>query len=499
MRQLLLLLISIALSACGGGGEGRKEYIPDPDVKYQWYLHGDTSDASIININLPQDQIYTGSGVLVAIVDNGVDLDQEDLAENISYGNFSYLPQEYGFSNSDHGTSVAGIIAGIEGNGIGGRGIAPGAKIISFNAMRVPSTANIADALRRDISRVSISNNSWGDFNGWGEPLHLKADIESSLIDGTTNGRNGLGIVYVFSAGNGALIDSNGIPFDNVNYSGLVNNKYTLPICAVDQFGNKANYSETGATLLVCAPSKGLNQDYGIFTTDVTGELGYNSQSKSNDFIDKNYTTLFGGTSAAAPMVSGIVALLLESNPGLSWRDVRFILAKSARKIDPSHLGWSKNSAGFNINHSYGFGLVDASAAIDLAKSWKNLPTPVTISHEIIVNQAIPDNSNDGLESSISIDNDIKSEFVDIFFNAPDHEKVGDLEIVLISPAGTKSVLSELHNQTLGIFRYADWRFGSLRHLGESAKGVWKLQVKDKRAGNFGTWTSWKMSIHGYQ
>ena len=342
---------------------------------------------------------------------------------------------------------MAGIIAGIEGNGLGGIGIAPQVKIISFNAMRAPSTANIADALKRDLGQVSISNNSWGDFNSWGEPLALKSDIENSLQEGTTKGRNGKGIVYIFSAGNGASIDNNGIPSDNVNYSGLVNNYYTLPICAVDSTGKKTVYSETGATLVVCAPSKGTDPNYGIFTTDVTKDLGYNSTLKTSDFQDKNYTKLFGGTSAAAPMVSGVTALLLEANPNLTWRDVRYIYAKTARKNDAAHPDWTKNAANFNINHNYGFGLIDASAAIKEAIYWSNLPESITIEKETFVNLQIPDNDSIGLESSILINDIAKVEFVDIYLNAPNHPKVGDLVVTLVSPSGTKSILSELHNQ----------------------------------------------------
>jgi len=364
--------------------------------------------------------------------------------------------------------------------------------------MKVPATKNIADALIRGISKVDISNNSWGDFNGWGEPLHLKTEIENSLKVGTETGRSGKGIVYIFSAGNGALIDSNGIPFDNVNYSGLVNNKYTLPICAVDNTGTKASYSETGATLLVCAPSKGAVKDFGIVTTDVSGNYGYNNKDKSTDYSNKNYTKFFGGTSAAAPMVTGVVALLLEANTDLSWRDVRKILAESARKNDAMNADWLKNGAGLWVNHNYGFGLVDAKKAVDLALNWKNLPPGRSIALVKNVGITIPDNEINGIVSTINVTDDMNVEFVDIYFDAPDHPKVGDLEIILTSPSGTKSILSELHNQTLGVFRYNNWRFGSIRHLGESARGDWKLIVNDRRKDSIGTFVKWKLEVHGY-
>lgn len=489
-----LFLIALLLSGCGGGGDG---YVVDPLENEQWYLRQSTTVYNS-NINLPNDFSYKGRGVTIAIVDNGIDVEHEDLRDNVGYGNYSYLPSDYNFSEADHGTSVAGIIAAVEGNGLGGRGIAPKATIISFNAMRVPATRNIADALIRRLDFIDISNNSWGDFNGWGEPLHLKSEIENSLKTGTTTGRSGKGVVYIFSAGNGALIDSNGIPFDNVNYSGLVNNRYTLPICAVDNSGIKTSYSENGATLLICAPSKGSVKDYGIVTTDVTGDFGYNNKDKSNDYANKSYTKIFGGTSAAAPMVTGVVALMLEANPNLSWRDVRKILAESAKKNDPSNPDWIQNGAGYWVNHSYGFGLVDARAAVNLALQWENLPPAKSTSIEKLVDLPIPDNDSTGIVSSITIEENIKVEFVDIYFDAPSHTKVGDLEIVLTSPSGTRSVLSELHNQTLGVFRYNNWRFGSIRHLGESAKGEWKLSVKDKRQDNVGSFVKWKLEINGY-
>lgn len=482
---------SLAINACGGGDS-------DPETVKQWYLYGMENDSAVVSINLPRNGIYQGSGVLVAIVDNGLDLQHEDLVGNISWGNYSYLPEVYGFSDADHGTSVAGIIAAVSGNGVGGHGVAPAASLVVYNAMRAPATENIADALVRGLDRVSISNNSWGDFNSWGEPLQLKPQIEAALQKGTLYGRGGLGVIYVFSAGNGAAVDSSGIPSDNVNYSGLVNNKYTLPVCAVDEYGKKTVYSEMGATLLVCAPSRGSNGRFGIFTTDVTGGLGYNSDRNTDDLQNKSYTAFFGGTSAAAPMVSGVVALMLEANPGLSWRDVRYILASTARKNDSSDPGWAVNGAGFQVSHSYGFGLIDASAALKAAESWEKLPPSEDIDESKMIDVEIPDDDPAGLESTINVVQPLIVEFVDVFFDAPNHPRIGDLVVKLTSPSGTESILSELHNQVFGTFTYRNWRFGTLRHLGESAVGAWRLSVQDRRAGQTGSWKRWRVVVHGY-
>jgi subtilisin-like proprotein convertase family protein len=439
-----------------------------------------------------------GGGVLVAIVDNGIDIHHEDLEANIAKGSYNYMPPDYNFSDADHGTCCAGIIAGVEGNGIGIRGVAPEAKLIGYNALKVPSISNIADAFVRHKERVWVSSNSWGDFNSWGEPFALKSLEMAALEEGVAHGRDGRGIVYVFAAGNGASHDG-GLPTDNVNYSGLVNNRFTIPVGAVDENGTKVPYSEVGATLMVVAPSRAHADSPGIVTTDATADKGYNPNTFKADYKDTNYTRYFSGTSASTPMVSGVVALILEANPKLGWRDVREILARSASKTDPDDPDWSTNGAGLHINHKYGFGLVDACKAIGLAWDWHNLPKQKMVEIHKGINITIPDNDPNGIESSITIDANLTVEFVDIFFDAHDHASLGDLEIVLTSPSGTRSILAETHVEAFdGYFRYKNWRFGSVRHLGEKSKGVWKLKVIDRQLGNEGTLVSWGLKMYGY-
>lgn len=493
MKLLFSLLFILILIGCGeNSGSSYKE---DPLKKDQWHLDGIKD--GYIDINL-QNSFYKGRGVLVAIIDNGIDIYHEDLKDNIGIGSYSYLTEEYSFTNANHGTCCAGIIAGVEGNGKGIRGIAPQAEVIGYNALKAPSISNIADAFVRNKEKVSISNNSWGDFNSWGEPLSLRSIEEDALKDGVKYGRNGKGIIYVFSAGNGSA-DENSLPTDNVNYSGLVNNRYTIPVGAVDEFGKKTHYSEIGATLIVVAPSKGSIDGAGIVTTDVTGDKGYNPETFQNDYEDFNYTKNFSGTSASAPIVSGVVALISEANPNLSWRDVRIILAQSATKNDIEDSDWSINGANLHINHKYGFGLINTKKAIDLALNWKNVPEEKIIEKLKDVNISIPDNNDTGVSSSINIEQNISIEFIDIYFNANDHQRLGDLEITLMSPYGTKSILAEKHGEAFeGSFRYNNWRFGTMRHLNEYSEGEWKLIVKDLREDNNGTFISWGLKFYGH-
>jgi len=494
MKKKLTLIVAIIPFIYGCNSD---EYIEDPLKENQWYLNEFNKYGLVSHINLNNKE-YKGRGVVVSVVDNGLDLNHEDLVNNIGDLNYSYLSKNYDFNNSDHGTSCAGIIAGEEGNGIGITGIAPQAQIVGFNALRAPSVSNLADALIRNKGDVWVSNNSWGDFNSWGEPLRLRSLLKGALNEGTKNGRHGKGIIYIFSAGNGAA-EEYGLPTDNVNYSGLVNNRYTIPVCAVDEKAKRATYSEVGATLVVCAPSKGRREGLGITTTDVSGEEGYNPKVFPNDIENNNYTDNFSGTSASAPMVSGVAALMLEANPELGWRDVKAILAKSARIIDKEHPDWSTNGAHININHSYGFGMVDADKAIDLSQNWRNYPEEVIIKKELQVDKLIPDDETSSITEYIDIEEEMIVEFVDIYFDAPDHSRLGDLEIILTSPFGTKSVLAEQHRESFeGFFRYKNWRFGSIRHLEENSKGRWNLTIKDKSSSKSGTFKSWGLTIYGH-
>ncbi len=491
-----LIVLSFLLTGCGNSSFFEEDALSTD----QWYLNKDTDVNHSVTINLLPSE-FKGRGITISIVDDGIDINHPDLKANIGVKNHSYLSFEDGFSAfAKHGTSVGGIIAAEEGNAIGIKGIAPKARLIAFNALRLASTSNLADALIREIDLVDISNNSWGDVNGWGEPLRLKSLIAEALQRGISEGRNGKGINYVFSAGNGTDDRDNKPPIDNVNYSGLVNNRFTMPIGAVDPFGKKAFYSESGATLLVCAPSKTNYDGLGIVTTDVSGTDGYNPDIKEyiSDYEDINYTRQFGGTSATAPMVSGVIALMLEANPALSYRDVKYILALTAQKNDENDDGWSSNGAQLHVNHKYGFGVIDAHKSILLSQQWKNLGKELSIDVNVSVNQPIPDNNGIQLESVLEINESLTIEFVDIFFNAPNHERIGDLEIRVVSPFGTESILAETHQQRFDLFRYRNWRFGSIRFLGENSKGIWKIIVYDKQTGQKGNLKNWGLKIYGH-
>jgi subtilisin-like proprotein convertase family protein len=475
----------------------KSRFIPnDPLFSKEWNLRntgqfGGLSGADA-DVTPVWDQ-YQGAGVVVAVVDDGLQYTHPDLAPNYD------AADSYDFDDNDadpapntardlHGTAVAGIVGARGNNGIGVSGAAPQVSIAGIRLTDPDNTTDQqeASALSYHPNAISIYSNSWGPeddgmtLQGPG-PLTLAA-----LTDGVSNGRNGKGSIYVWASGNGLQNK------DNVNYDGYANSRYVIAATALDDSGKQAYYAEPGAPILVSAYSGGVSP--GITTTDLAGNSGYNKGAASGDYTNDYYNN-FGGTSASAPLVSGVVALMLQANPNLTWRDVKHILVDTARKNDVTDTGWTKNGAQHWVNHKYGFGAIDAAAAVNAALTWTNVaPETSTTSGTINVNRTIPDNNTTGLTSSVNINSLIKVETVEVVFDAT-HPDRGDLHVVLTSPDGTKSTLAEVHGDAHA--NYSQWTFTTNRDWDEIAKGQWTLQVTDEAGFDVGTWNSWKLNIYG--
>jgi proprotein convertase subtilisin/kexin type 2 len=282
-----------------------------------------------------------------------------------------------------------------------------------------------------------------------------------------------------------------------------------MAVGAVNDQGIKSSYSERGANLWVSAPGGEFCITHTITTTDRTGAVGDNPPAPGSfyvDYADLNYTRCMNGTSSATPMVAGVAALVLQANPNLGWRDVRVILAKTARKNDLSNAEWALNGAGYHFNPNYGFGVVDASLAVATAETYTvYLPAEKTYTSPLSSpNLAIPDNSATGVSSPMNVTGSTITsiEFIEITFSGADHPYSGDLEITLTSPAGTNSLLAETHdcirvNADGSCTRYSGWVFGSVNYLGEAADGTWILTVKDLAAVDTGTFQSWSLKFYG--
>ena len=474
----------------------------DPKYHYQWHLSGVgfaslstldfdlNSSTKTVHLNVAEvwDK-YKGKDTYIAIVEGGpIDIGHEDLKANIA------SDYNHNYSNRSaywHSTQVAGIAAACGYNGIGVRGVAPLAYVFGIGGFR--DLNDSLDSLIRHRTITAVSNNSYGSTSF----EHAPEMWYPSLETGIDQGFHGKGTVYVFSGGN------KGDKGDNSNYDPYKNYHAVIAVCGVDYQGKHNGKSEPGANLWVCAltrekapaPPRKIGK-YGIVTTDLFRDDAH------QDYAHDGYAINVSGTSYSAPMVSGIVALMRQANRNLGWRDVKVILADSARKTDPQNKGWGQSGMKYgsfdkyyHFNHQYGFGLVDAKAAVDLAEEWVNLPPR---EEDTIVEKEFDPISREEIRKSLSVESDIHFiEHVDatIDFNIGNYH---DLSIELISPSGTTSILAAAFDKS-GSRYNGKWRFGSSRHLGEQASGEWHLIARNTGAGNTITLRSWELRIRGYQ
>lgn len=547
LPTLLGMLAVAALAACGGGGGstptgGATPVEPktvsagpgcelaytltqspvltgaDPLLAQQWHLRNTGQSGGVAGEDMRVLEAWTttrGAGVRVAVVDDAVEVVHADLLPNVATGaSYSYragnrgsawpLPCTAAIDGAGdpvdgHGTAVAGLVLGRDNNAIGISGVAPRASLAAYDALASGQDADIADALVRDAAANAIYQNSWGAPDD-GSLHAAPAAFAAAIRAGIANGRDGLGSIYVFPGGNGGCYakekDSGLCQVDNANFDGFVNPLGVITVCAVDHSGRRPWYGEPGANLLVCAPSSGDAKD--VVTTTLKGA----------------WRSDFSGTSASTPMVSGVVALMLSVNPTLTWRDVRWILARSARRNDPADPGWEPAEVGQGFNHQYGFGVVDARAAVTTAAGWTSVGGSSTLLSctlpERVVGAALPDPDRNGTLAPVTDSIDVTAaacgisqiEYVEVRFTAT-HTYSGDLRVRLTSPQQRTSRLAEqrICNRTTTAYdtcsAFDGWTFGSSRHLGEPAAGRWSLEVTDMVRGDVGRLERWSLTIHG--
>ena len=522
-----------------------------------------------------------GEGIRVAVLDDGLEVTHEDLWPNIVTGSRNYRTEAgmiglsvtsggkvaglEGFpmpcsSDDTHGTSVAGLIAARDGNGTGVSGVAPRAQLVGLNILASNFVADTLDALSHDLDRNHVYNNSWGatDNGHLATPEPNWSSYNDTLRNGLKTGRNGLGAIYVFSGGNGAIQTDYSSLDGGVSAMGIVN------VCATNAMGKRAPYSERGANLTVCAPSADATDDQQPEVTTTS--------------VQNDYTHTFNGTSASAPMVSGVIALMLQANPKLTWRDVPLILARTARKVDEQDGGWRdyRSPLGYaqgrydvlHYSHHYGFGVANADAAVQLARTWKSVggsdtlkacgPYTTTVDAAIpetgivtqqAVSQTAKSTKNDtqartyfgalyqlsntldyqtapanSLRSAVEIpaECDIRHiEHIDVKVTVTaangreSHPNTGDLQMALQSPLGTVSTLmlphacTDLNTAAFGAPELLvercgglnNFTFGVRRHLEEPvASGDnrrWELVTADRVQGGEGQLKDWSITFYG--
>ncbi|ODA35891.1 S8 family serine peptidase [Veronia pacifica] len=436
-------------------------------------------------------------------------------------------------TSGDHGTSVAGLIAAKGFNGIGGRGVAPDAGLSGFNYLNAQTfKAFIASHGGNETKDADVINQSYG----FGLPLLLPSTFFAAELAYTENyyKNNPNPFLQIKSAGNGFNELSLGLkyfsraeqtegesklphqlsnadPFNATFYNTVVS------ATSADENNPRSSYSTTGSSVMFAA----FGGEYGVnnpamITTDVQGcDRGYSKSYQGNysgglnqdiqERTDCSYTSQFNGTSSAAPVASGVAALVMEANPDLTWRDVRYIMAKTAKKIDQdfesgilyqngqfyvAEPGWVTNAAGNTFHNWYGYGLLDATKAVQMATRGYSL-LPALAETSFIEAEGlpadIPEDFN-GLERTIEVSEDMLVEAVQLRVTL-DHQRLNDLALEVISPSGTRSVVAtprNIHFKHISELTNSDTKapleallFLSNAFLDEKAQGTWRIRAID--------------------
>lgn len=463
---------------------------------------------------------YTGRGVRIGVYDDGIEAANPEFAGSYDASLHLRWPWvgrevdgrvgigELDHSNNSeprHGTPVAGIIAANR-DGSGVVGVAYDATVTAvpmFNELRPSGSEAYLLAAYRHQANFDVVNHSY--WFGENFPTYNQAQADALKFVADT-GRDGLGTIVVAAAGNERSAE---VPRDTNGRGVLYADRHTVTVAALNgegalaDFGDPENpFSNGGTSLLVSA--FGQNE----LTVDRTGEAGFNQQANTPSSPRLGDDVGFNGTSAAAPMVTGVVALMLEANPDLGWRDVREILAASARMTPgmseaDSNEARDWNGGGHAFSRDFGFGIVDAHAAVRLAETWTEQKTSadelfwftgwtganLTIAPGRVQSLTLEMDPNIDLET---VELDLRMSLDGWHGGSAD---IGEMTISLTSPSGTTSQLvgyEPLRNQDF------DGRLvvSSNEFLGEGSAGTWTIRITTSGV-TAATLTDWQVNTYG--
>ncbi len=377
----------------------------------------ETTEATISNAGLDANIIpvweagYTGRGVTIGILDDGIELAHPDLdiipelstgmdAKGIVVGQTGGHQKDTEF----HGTNVGGMAAAIGGNGIGVCGLAPHARIAS---VAVNNFTTLADYCMHPPAVYWQAGLGWKDQMD-SQALSMLTEIRFAPVIQVKNSSSKTALfsypddfidtysAFARTAANGMLYtqaagNSRGTEQQDANISMELTCPYIIGVAALGSNGQYALYSNFGASIFVTTLSESAwwnvtdsdtaayANGLGVSTTDRFGTLGINYESNLYsvflpDIDNMDYTGQFDGTSAAAPSLAGMLAVARQANPNLNLRMTKHLLAATSCVVDPddrsasatwldstgrSYSGWQINEAGFAFNPNYGFGLPD--------------------------------------------------------------------------------------------------------------------------------------------
>ncbi|CAI4229915.1 unnamed protein product [Auanema sp. JU1783] len=464
----------------------------DPLYKDQWYLTGNAMDGFDMNVREAWLMGYAGRNVSISILDDGIQRDHPDLRDNydplastdINDHDDDPTPQNNG--DNKHGTRCAGEVAAIANNDQCGVGVAFKAKIGGVRMLDGAVSDSVeAASLSLNQDHIDIYSASWGPeddgktFDGPG-PLAREA-----FYRGIKNGRGGKGNIFVWASGNG------GSRQDSCSADGYTTSVYTLSISSATYDNRRPWYlEECPSSIATTYSSANINQP-AIVTVDVPHGC------------TKQHT----GTSASAPLAAGIIALALEAKPDLTWRDMQHIVLRTANpKPLLKNPGWSKNGVGRMISNKFGYGLMDGTSLVKLAKVWKAVPEQHICTYEYKLAAPNPRPIEGRFQMNFTLEvNGCESgtpvlylEHVQVHATVR-YSKRGDLKLTVFSPSGTRSVLLPPRPQDFNSNGFHKWPFLSVQQWGEDPRGTWILMVESvtNNPSATGTFHDWTLLLYG--
>jgi kexin len=475
----------------------------DPLYPKQWHLN----DSAPFNIGMKNAwDMATGKGINMTIVDDGLELDHEDLT--------NVYPLESGFhknfkedgapndpspliATDNHGTYCGGLAMAAGFNNTGVLGVAPEARAMGMRIVGgaiADDAAQIALGWQPDTIFTHVSSNSWGPPDDGNDDGRVSSLQLAGLKKGAEQNRGGLGTVFAISCGNGR---DDG---DDASYDAFSGSRFGIAVAAVERAGKQSSYSESGMSVAITAFGGEYQPPNVLWSTNVSGEEAFAVKAERFPTTEApvNYTDAGNGTSAAAPQVAGAAALLLEINPKLGYRDVKEILMRTAKTAGlEGNDEFKKNAGGFNFNHAFGAGLLNVAAALDVAEDWVNLGDLKTTEYTFTGPNEITD---DATPFVIDFDfneaaDKLRVEHVELIVNVK-HKKRGDLRFTIQSPSGFQA--TALPRKPDDNADFTDYMFTSPRFWGENGQGLWKIFVTDTVGnGVGGTLVDAKLKIYG--
>lgn len=423
----------------------KKNVCTDPNVQYQTHLQSS-------NIVRAWEDYHPSRRSFVFVLDEGIHEHQDiDVFVRYQISSSSF--------NGSHALAVAGIV-GAKWNGIGCCGISNDVSIVDVNLLATTLLSDVTESIAFSGPYASWNGvfcNAWGPVDD-GRCENMGRLLNSTIHTLLERGRDNKGAIIVFASGNGGIEE-------NVNDDGYASHVGVIAVSVVSRNSHFA-IGEWGSCITLSATGKN------VLT-----------------LASRDSYAFMHGSSAASPIVSGVISLLIAKFPDLGWRDVQDILILSAGRTNDVY---EFSASGRRYSYLVGAGIVDAAAAMQLAKVWEPLPAWQWVVERMRVQDVTP------FAGGILISRKLIVEKFKLCIRSTTNGVDGSkMEIQVISPEGTASILTmETSRVSQYGCSYDDKCFSSLKSWGETSMGMWSYSVRSAETAELDIVT---LTVYGHQ